>query len=543
MIKVLLIIAFLTSGYAGSLEKANTYYSEGNERKAKRYYKRACREGIREGCKKYEQLLSKSSPKGNIKQAPKPVVKKSSSNEFQQILDSVIKAEIDKIRKPTSKINLVRDEFETTSEFNQRVKKKKQAQQKLIEKYTKKVSEIKRSTKGIKVALQYTWGKPLFKNLRYDADNGYFTSDISFENKPSFQKKVAIKIERAKAKNFKRNFNSLKPQAVFDFDGKSVHLKDIRIPFRGEKYIALFTDKAIDDTRLAVNIDVSDSFSNTFNKVGVTVSENNVKSFDTSRLVNLHELDRLLDKSKAVKKDKKKWLFVIGIEKYDSTANIAYATRSAKMFTKSVQKKLGVLPQNSYVLLNGSATQAKIKIGLKKLLRKVKMGDTIYFYYNGHGIPIASLKNEPYMLPSDSEPDYIIDEKFFSLKNIYGELSKSKASKVVAFVDSCFSGVTDGKAILKGVAAARLKAKKVEFDKKKMVVISAGQTHQYSNGYNKKQHRLFSFFVIKNIIEGNKDIRSLYKQTKSDTYNTSLEEYGDLRVQDPSINGNSRMSL
>jgi hypothetical protein len=135
------------------------------------------------------------------------------------------------------------------------------------------------------------------------------------------------------------------------------------------------------------------------------------------------------------------------------------------------------------------------------------------------------------------------DEKFFSLQNIYSKLSSSKASKVVAVVDSCFSGVTDGKAVLKGVAATRLKPKSVKFDKSKMVVLSAGKSHQYSNGYDKKAYRLFSYFVIKNILEGKKDIKSLYKNTKTQTYNTSLKEYGDLRVQEPTIEGNFRMKL
>ena len=280
-----------------------------------------------------------------------------------------------------------------------------------------------------------------------------------------------------------------------------------------------------------------------YGNLSLNMANNEVGKFDTTSLVNMHELDNLLKKTSSVKKDKRKWLFAIGIEQYDSTSNISYAQRSAEMFVKIAHKKLGIPKQNTYTLINYNATQAKIKTNFKKLLRRVKKGDTIYFYYNGHGIPIPALKNEPFMLPSDSEPDYIADEKFFSLKNIYGKLSDSKASKVIAFVDSCFSGVTDGKAVLKGVAAARLKAKQVEFDKNKMVVLSAGKAHQYSNGYNKKGHRLFSFFIMKNIIDGKIGIKELYKQTKYDTYNTSLEEYGDLRVQDPSINGNIKMSL
>ncbi|EHP29137.1 protein containing Caspase domain [Sulfurimonas gotlandica GD1] len=195
------------------------------------------------------------------------------------------------------------------------------------------------------------------------------------------------------------------------------------------------------------------------------------------------------------------------------------------------------------MLINENASQAKIKTSMKKMLRRVKSGDSIYFYYNGHGVPVPSLNNEPFMLASNTEPDFVADESFFALKNIYAQLSASKADKIVAIVDSCFSGVTDGKAVLKGVAATKMVAKSVEFDKNRMVVMSAGKGNQYSNGYDKKAHRLFSFYVMKNIIEGDSDIKTLFKDTKAQTYDTSLEEYGDVRAQEPTIEGNFRLSL
>jgi hypothetical protein len=101
----------------------------------------------------------------------------------------------------------------------------------------------------------------------------------------------------------------------------------------------------------------------------------------------------------------------------------------------------------------------------------------------------------------------------------------------------------DNKAILKGVAATRVIAKRASFDKKKMVVLSAGKGHQYSNAYTKKGHRLFSFYVMKSILEGESEIKDLYKSVKKLTYGTSMKEYGDLRVQEPTIEGNARMML
>jgi len=464
--------------------------------------------------------------------------------DFDKLISKLIEQELKNIPKPPSELKLERGEFETTPEFNKRVEDTKENQKDIVANYKKNYADAKAKAKNraIKKALQYTWGKPTLSNLKYDADNGYFVANISFEAKKDFSKKVAIKVELKDARDFKKDFDSLKAQAIFDYDGSSVKLKDIRVPYKEKIYMALFTDMNIDDTRVAVNIkndvNVDSSFSSS-----ITVAKNEVNNFDSSKLNNFRELDNLLKNSKQVKQDKKKWLFVVGIEKYEYTDNISYAKRSAEMFVKTVQKKLGVPKVNSYVLINNNASQAKIKTGMKKMLRRVKKGDTIYFYYNGHGVPVPSLKNEPFMLASNTEPDFVADESFFALKNIYAKLSDSKAKKIVAVVDSCFSGVTDGKAVLKGVAATKMVAKSVKFNKEKMVVISAGKGNQYSNGYDKKAHRLFSFYIMKNIIEGDTDIKTLFKNTKSQTYDTSLEEYGDVRAQEPTIDGNFRMSL
>ncbi|MEA2051044.1 MAG: DUF1566 domain-containing protein [Campylobacterota bacterium] len=467
-----------------------------------------------------------------------------SANGFNKIVEKFIKQELKSIPKPPANLKLIKDMFETTAEFEARVKKTKASQKSVIAEYKRKVSKakIEAKKKAIKKALQYTWGKPTLSNLTYDADNGYFVANLSFEAKKSFSKKVAIKVPRENARGFYSKKDSLKPQAIFDYDGKSVTLKDIKVPYKYSSYLAQFTHMSIDDTRVAVNIvNEFDTPSNI--STNISVAKNSVSSFDASKLIDYKALDKMLAKTSQARLDNKKWLFTVGIEQYEYTDNISYASRSAKMFKKVMKKKLGIKESNCFTMINSGATQAKIKTSLKKMLRRVKSGDTIYFYYNGHGVPVPSKKFEPYMLTSDTEPDFVADESFFSLKNIYGKLSGSKAAKVVAVVDSCFSGVTDGKAVLKGVAATKMRAKTVAFDKDKMVVLSAGKSHQYSNGYDKKGHRLFSFYIMQNILEGDKTIKSLYKDTKKETYQTSIEEYGDSRTQEPTIEGNFRLKL
>ena len=206
------------------------------------------------------------------------------------------------------------------------------------------------------------------------------------------------------------------------------------------------------------------------------------------------DIPTLLKSSSIHKVDNTKWLFIVAIENYDFTDPVAYSANSAREFKKVMKKRLGVPEKNIRTLINSGATSGKIRHYLKDMLAHVKEGDTIYFYYSGHGIPVASQQNAPYLLAQDMSPEYVADDARFKLQNLYQNLSDSKASKVIAIVDSCFSGGTDNQALFKGVAASRLAPKKVTFDQDKMLVISAGSGTQYSNKYDEKSNRLFTYY-------------------------------------------------
>ncbi len=245
----------------------------------------------------------------------------------------------------------------------------------------------------------------------------------------------------------------------------------------------------------------------------------------------------LLKKSKQKRVSKKRYLIVIGAENYEYTDNIVYSQHTAQMFTKVAQKILGISQSNTLELTSKNASMGRIQMKMKKLLRRVKKGDTVYFYYSGHGIPVISQKSEPYILPIDVEPEYISEAPFFKLKNIYKTLGDSKASKVIVFVDSCFSGATDGVSVIKGVAATRMKPKKITFNKKKMVIITAGKNKQYSNMYQEKGYRLFSYFLMESMLKGRTSIKDIY----SDVYIKVKDEsykMGDMKLQEPTIMGN-----
>ncbi|MGE4509505.1 MAG: caspase family protein [Sulfurimonadaceae bacterium] len=251
---------------------------------------------------------------------------------------------------------------------------------------------------------------------------------------------------------------------------------------------------------------------------------------------------QLLEKFPQKSISNNRYLIVLGVEKYEYTDAIAFSEHTTQMFTKVAQKTLGISEKNTLMLLNEDASAGKIQMGLVKFLRRVKKGDSIYFYYSGHGIPVVSQSNEPYILPADADPDFISEVPFFKLQNIYKLLSDSKASQVVAFVDSCFSGATDGVSVIKGVAATRLKPKNVFIDNKKLSVVTAGKEKQYSNMYKEKGYRLFSYYVMEALLKGRDTLGDLYSDVYIKVKDKSYE-MGDMRLQEPTLDGNGKIEL
>ena len=249
-------------------------------------------------------------------------------------------------------------------------------------------------------------------------------------------------------------------------------------------------------------------------------------------------------------RDKKNWLFVIGIEDYQKSDKISFSKRSAELFTKTAMKVFGVPAYNTYFITDDGKTNIKalknrtyratagsLRDQMRYLVRDIKKGDNIYFYYSGHGVPVTDDKNKPYIMARDKVPDFLSTEKFFKVDNIYKLLSNSRASKVIAFMDSCFTGGVDGRNVLKNKASGILVPKEAQINKEKITVITAGSDRQFSNAYNKKGHRLFSYYLTKALLNNHHSVKGLFDEVHDNT-KTESRKLGGNNIQTPMLLGN-----
>ena len=414
---------------------------------------------------------------------------------FDTLVAKILKQNSDEEVRERDESFFTRAEDENISQFEERVKK----------------------SRAIKRTLEVTWGKPLINDLEYDRVKRHFRAKLSFEANKDFMKDVIIDVPSRYWRKFKSSIHTLNTEAIFDYDNDILKLKNVKVTYYGRGYTLEFVD--IDEDELIVSANVSNKF-------------------DEEGLKHFNELDQLLAQSRRAEVDPKKWLFVIGVENYDFSDCVTYAKRSAVLFAKSAQKRLGVSIDHTYLMVNNSATEVRIKRNLNKMLKRVKRGDTIYFYYNGHGLLAKELNNEPFLLASDTDPKDITEDKFFSLKNIYSRLSYSRATKVIAFIDSGFYCMSDEKSD----TLTNEEIPSVRFNQNKMVILNATSKGK-ANAYELKAHRLFSYYVIKDIIDGTKHIKGFFKDVKNQVYENSLQNYGESKAQEPSIHGNLRLTL
>lgn len=422
-------------------------------------------------------------------------------------------------------------------------------------------------------AFALNYGSPIIEHIlladgqaKYDAENSALYAKLAYSN-VSFEQLVKISIAPEKAEAF---YNALKngslfPTAEFKVNkDNSISFVKLTTSFDNKTYFA----KASSTTGFVVQKPIEVILQTTQQAPKIIQSSIHFQVFDENMAAQLvlqnpnikdvafeayvlaeqkefnDDIPQLLASVKAAPIDRTKWLFVVGIGNYTKTDDILYSTRSAQYFAKTAAKTLGIQQGRQIVLLDGNASSGSIKDELKLMLSKVRKGDKIYFYYSGHGIPVVEKNNDAYLLPADKIPDFVADDDFYKAENIYKQLKNSKASQVIAFMDSCFTGQADGKSVFGGTkAATRLAPKSIKFDKNdKMAVLTAGNSKQFSNAFVEKGHRLFSYYLMKAMLKGYENIGDLATRVTADVTETSLDMGGTNR-QTPVLQGNTKLKL
>jgi hypothetical protein len=249
------------------------------------------------------------------------------------------------------------------------------------------------------------------------------------------------------------------------------------------------------------------------------------------------DLAPLIARLPAARADSHRYLFAVGVEQYDDAPSVSFAERTARAMADLLRKRYGIPEENVTVIAGADATGMKILGRLNSLVQRLTAGDTVYFYYTGHGLSARDGSNV-YVVPKDAVPG-AYEVEMLSLNALLRRFETSNATRVVAFLDTCFSGrISQHESLFPG--AAPLVPTQIPATPAgaagKTTLFLAGQSYQLANDYPEHGYRLFSYFLMRGLLDGKDDATGLEAYVAGEVRRISARR-GAEYVQEPQLTG------
>jgi hypothetical protein len=129
---------------------------------------------------------------------------------------------------------------------------------------------------------------------------------------------------------------------------------------------------------------------------------------------------------------------IIGVLEFKDSATTGWPKRARKdqeLFDRLIA--LGVPKANLTLLLDSEATRASILKAVGESVEGVRKGDTLIFYYAGHGSKDG--EGKPYLIPWDAQPRDPAGSAV-GIAEIAGLLGKARGINLLLLADCCYSG-------------------------------------------------------------------------------------------------------
>ncbi len=202
---------------------------------------------------------------------------------------------------------------------------------------------------------------------------------------------------------------------------------------------------------------------------------------------------------------------IIGIENYRGLPKSDYSKSDAGMM-KDYLKALGFQERNVTFLTDDNASLSDIKKTLETWLHnKAKKESKVFIYYSGHGAPEPKT-GDAYIVPFDGDPNYLEDTGY-SLRRLYEKLGKLQVAEVAVVLDSCFSGAGGRSILAKGARPLVMMTTSTVLSSN-IAVLSATQGTQISTSSPEKGHGIFTYYFLKALKDGKKNIAEIYEYIK-----------------------------
>jgi hypothetical protein len=208
-----------------------------------------------------------------------------------------------------------------------------------------------------------------------------------------------------------------------------------------------------------------------------------------------------------------RWAVVVGVGQYASPQipRLHYAVRDADAVYQLLTGP-GGFKKEHVLLLTDETPQKPTLRDIKRafgsfLARSARKEDIVLIYFAGHGAPEPDPRGlekdglSKYLVPADAEPDdlYVTGFPMEELQTIFERI---EAERVVAFLDTCYSGAAGGRTF----AARRTRAATLDaafLDRlaqaKGRAIITASRPSEVSIELPELGHGLFTYYLLQGL--------------------------------------------
>lgn len=233
------------------------------------------------------------------------------------------------------------------------------------------------------------------------------------------------------------------------------------------------------------------------------------------------------------------YALIIGNENYRYAPTVPFALHDANIFRQYCELTIGIPSQQIHIVENASK-QMILEQELEDWLGIIQNPEQkkLIVYYCGHGVPDLGDNNKAYLLPVDvrgSNP-----KRGISLDDFYGKIADLGFEQTTVFLDACFSGVRNNKAVFEGTREVEIKSKPGVIPDKRMIVFSAARRDEVAQSYTKQGHGLFTYYLLKALMDtqGNVSLGKLADYINESVVNRSLK-FDTHKQQTPEVNTSS----
>jgi len=204
-----------------------------------------------------------------------------------------------------------------------------------------------------------------------------------------------------------------------------------------------------------------------------------------------------------------RFALIIGNEDYkkyqtglQADQNVMFARNDAVVFKEYAVNTLGVSEKHAFILTDATRGQMSREIERITELAKLTPNAEIIFYYAGHGLPNLETQ-ESYLVPVDVTASNLSDA--IKLRDLYSKLASSRASRIMVFLDACFSGGGRGENGLLAARTVKIRPKS-EIVEGNIVAFTATSGKEVSLPFEKQAHGLFTYYLLKKLQETQGDL-------------------------------------